>query len=50
MYIFEKYRQLGLTDFNQLVGLKMNLENSWVKKAATIPWNTIEEKYAVFYS
>lgn len=46
MYKFERYRQLGLVDFNQPVGLKMSLENRWVKKAATIPWKTIEEKYA----
>ena len=46
MYKFERYRQLGLADFNQPAGLKMNLENRWVKKAATIPWEAIEEKYA----
>ena len=46
MYKFERYRQLGMADFNQPVGLKMNLENRWVKKAATIPWEAIEEKYA----
>ena len=27
MYKFERYRQLGLADFNQPAGLKMNLEN-----------------------
>ena len=46
MYKFERYRQLGLADFNQPVGLKMNTENRWVKKAATIPWDAIEDKYA----
>ena len=46
MYKFERYRQLGLADFNQPVGLKMNPENRWVRKAATIPWEAIEEKYA----
>ena len=46
MYKFERYRQLGLADFDQPVGLKMNPENRWVKKAATIPWEAIEEKYA----
>ncbi len=46
MYKFDRYRQLGLADFNQPVGLKMNLENRWVRKAATIPWDAIEEKYA----
>lgn len=46
MYKFERYRQLDLADFNQPVGLKMNLENRWVKKAATIPGDAIEYKYA----
>ncbi len=46
MYKFERYRQLGLADFNQPVGLKMNPENRWVRKAVTIPWDEIEEKYA----
>lgn len=39
MYKCERYRQLGLADFNQSVGLKMNPENCWVKKAETIPWD-----------
>ena len=43
MYKFERYRQLGLADFNQPVGLKMNPENRWVKKTETIPWDGIEE-------
>ena len=49
MYKFERYRQLGLADFNQPTGLKMDLENRWVKKAATIPWEAIEEKYAELF-
>ena len=49
MYKFERYRQLGLADFNQPVGLKMNPENRWVKKASTIPWNEIESKYAELF-
>ena len=46
MYIFERYRQIGFADFKQTFGLKMNLENRWVMKAATIPWYVIEERYA----
>ena len=49
MYKFERYRQLGLADFNQPVGLKMDPENRWVRKAATIPWEVIEEKYAELF-
>ncbi len=26
--------------------LQMNLNNRWVKKAAMIPWDTIEDEYA----
>ena len=48
MYKFERYRQLGLADFNQSAGLKMNPENRWVKKSETIPWEAIEEKYLQF--
>ena len=46
MYKFERYRQLGPANFNQPVGFKMDPENRWVKKSETIPWDTIEEKYA----
>lgn len=46
MYKFDRNHQFKLSDFNQPIGLKMNPENRWVKKAATIPWNEIEEKYA----
>ena len=49
MYKFERYRQLGLADLNQPAGLKMNPENRWVKKAETIPWDAIEEKYAQLF-
>ena len=49
MHKFERYRQLGLADFNQPAGLKINLKNRWVKKAETIPWDAIEEKYAQLF-
>ena len=49
MYKFERYRQLGLADFNQPVGLKMNPGNRWVKKLETIPWDAIEGKYAKLF-
>ena len=49
MYRKEQYRQLGLTDFNQPLGLKMNPENRWIKKAETIPWDAIEDKYAKLF-
>lgn len=49
MYKFDRNHQFKLSDFNQPIGLKMNPENRWVKKAATIPWNGIEEKYAALF-
>ena len=49
MYRKDQYHQYSITDFNQPIGLKMNPENRWVKKAATIPWEAIEEKYAALF-
>ena len=49
MYRKDQYQQFGITDFNQLIGLKMNPENRWVKKASMIPWEAIEEKYAALF-
>jgi hypothetical protein len=49
MYRKDQYRQFSITDFNQPIGLKMNPENRWVKKAAMIPWKAIEEKYATLF-
>lgn len=49
MYKFDRNHQFRLSDFNQPIGLKMNPDNRWVKKAATIPWNEIEEKYAALF-
>lgn len=49
IYIKDRFHQLGLADFNQPIGLKMNPENRWVKKAATIPWFAIEDRYASLF-
>lgn len=49
MYKFDRNHQFSLSDFNQPLGLKMNPENRWVKKAETIPWEAIEEKYAALF-
>ncbi len=48
MYKFDRDHQFKLSDFNQPVGLHMNPENRWAKKAETIPWEDIEDKYASF--
>mgnify|MGYP002624681418 FL=1 len=49
MYKKNKNHQIAFTDFNQPIGMKMNPDNRWVKKAAMIPWNEIEEKYATLF-
>lgn len=49
MYKFNRNRQFSLSDFNQPIGLKMNPENRWIKKAETIPWGEIEERYASLF-
>ena len=46
MYKFDRNHQYCLSDFNQPLGMEMNPENRWVKKAAMIPWNEIEDRYA----
>jgi len=49
MYIKDRFHQFRLTDFNQPAGLKMDPENRWVKKAETIPWYAIEDRYAQLF-
>ena len=46
MYKFDRNHQYSLSDFNQPLGMEMNPENRWVKKAAMIPWDEIENCYA----
>ena len=41
--------QITFENFNQPLGLKLNPENRWVKKAEDIPWEVIEEKYASLF-
>ncbi len=49
MYKFKREKQISFTDFNQPQGLQMNPNNRWVKKAAMIPWDTIEAEYAKLF-
>lgn len=48
MYKFSE-NQLSLTDFGAALGMKLNPENRWIKKAATIPWDKIELRYAKLF-
>ena len=49
VYKFDRERQFSLTDFNQPLGMQMNENNRWVKKAESIPWTTIEDEYAKLF-
>jgi GR25 family glycosyltransferase involved in LPS biosynthesis len=50
MYKKTQNRQMCIEDFDQPMGLKMDPENRWIKKAAIIPWDVIEEKYAALFA
>lgn len=49
MYKF-KSKQISFSDFGQPVGMEMNPENRWIKKADSIPWGEIELKYAKLFA
>ncbi len=49
MYKKDRFHQFRLEDFNQPIGLRMNPENRWIKKAELIPWDAIEDKYASLF-
>lgn len=49
MYKKNRNKQLSFSDFNQPLGLQLNPENRWIKKAETIPWDAIEERYAELF-
>lgn len=42
MYKPQLNTQLAFEDFDQPMGLSMNPENRWIKKAAIIPWSELE--------
>lgn len=41
--------QVNFDDFNQPLGIRLNLDNRWVKKASLVPWDEIEAKYASLF-
>lgn len=49
MYKFDRNHQYSFSDFNQPLGMEMSSDNRWVKKAALIPWNEIEDRYASLF-
>lgn len=42
-------KQIKFEDFGQPVGLHMNRENRWIKRAESIPWDEIEKRYAELF-
>jgi len=48
MYKFPS-KQIGFSDFGMPMGMKLDPENRWVKKAETIPWEEIELRYAELF-
>ena len=50
MYRFNQEKQTSFEDFNQPLGLEMDPNNRWVKKAEMIPWESIEVEYAENFS
>jgi hypothetical protein len=43
-------KQISMTDFNMPLGMMLDPENRWVKKAGAIPWEAIERGYAELFS
>ena len=48
MYKFSS-KQIGVSDFGMPLGMKLDPNNRWVKKAALIPWEEIEIRYAALF-
>ena len=46
MYKIQQNIQLTFEDFDQPIGLSLNPENRWIKKAELIPWLKLESEYA----
>jgi IS5 family transposase len=49
MYKFAS-KQMKFSDFNQPLGLTMNPNNRWIKKAQIIPWDQLEKEYAALFT
>jgi hypothetical protein len=45
----KQIKQVGVADFWMPLGVKLDPANRWVKKAETIPWEEIEERYAALF-
>jgi hypothetical protein len=45
----QRDRQINFDDFDQPLGLELDPENRWVKKAKLIPWDEIEKRYSSLF-
>jgi len=48
MYKFPR-KQISITDFGLPMGVNIDAENRWVKKASLVPWEEIELRYAALF-
>ena len=48
MYKFPR-KQISITDFGLPMGVNIDPENRWVKKASLVPWEEIELRYAALF-
>lgn len=49
MYIKKQNIQAAFDDFQQPLGMKLDPKNRWIEKAAIIPWDDIENRYAELF-
>ena len=49
MYIKKQNIQTAFDDFQQPLGMKPDPKNRWIEKAAIIPWDDIENRYAELF-
>lgn len=49
MYKFDD-GQISIDEFEQPIGMHLKADNRWVKKAMSIPWGTIERRYAKLFT
>jgi plasmid stabilization system protein ParE len=48
MYKYPR-KQIAASDFGMPLGMELDPNNRWVKKAQTIPWQAIEHRYAALF-
>ena len=46
MYKTKTSQQISIFDFNQSCGMKLDMENEWIRAAERMPWQRFESRYA----